>query len=117
MLADPEQSAGLIAAARQRAEFRAAQYKRLSKIAVQINHDLALRRNAVLSCGGAAYGAGLYTLQPPDLARRLLENKPPQGAGAPQGSYDLLAAAGGGNAAAGHMQVTAAVAARGARRR
>lgn len=119
MIADPEQSAAFITAARQRAEFRAAQYKRLQNISQQINRDLVLKRNAVLSYSGAAYGGGMYALQPPELARRLLENHPAEkgGAASPHGPYDLLAPASGGNAAAGHMQVTAAVATRGARRR
>lgn len=113
MMADPEQSAAFLVASRERAAFRAAQYKRLQAIAGRINHDLLLKRNAVLAYGGTTYGAGMYVLQPPELAKRLLEGHPaPAGRG--HGPYSLLEPAGGGNGN-GSMQVTAVVATRGGR--
>lgn len=117
LLADREQSAGTLLAARQHAELRAAQYRRLLVVAQRINRDLALKRNAVLSYGGAAYGAGMYALQPPEFARALIERLSQRlGHGHAQlGPYALLAPEAQG--ARGHFQVTAVVATRGGRSR
>ncbi|WP_420138154.1 hypothetical protein [Sphingomonas sp.] len=118
MIADPEQSAAFVMAARQQSELRALQYKRLQAITQRINRDLMLKRNAVLAYSGAAYGAVMYGLQPPELAQRLLQGDPGHaGSTAPaQDPYALLAP-GGSNGPAGHMQVTAVVATRGSRSR
>lgn len=110
LLSDPDQSLPILTAARLRAERRAAQYKRLQAISREINRDLILKGNSALAYGGSAYGAGLYALQPPDLARQLLDQSaPPPAATSTPGPYSLLAPVGACSRPAGHMQITAVV--------
>lgn len=122
LMADPDQSASVLARARERAAFRAAQYKKLQVMAQRINRDLAFKSNAALSYGGAAYGGGMYGIQPPDLVKSLFEpSAKPTGSfvstPSPRDSWSLLASAGGSCVKGGNMQITAVVATRGNRTR
>ena len=80
--------------------------KRLQSIAGRINHDLLVKQNAVLAYAGTSYGAGMFALQPPEIAKQLLEGHPARG-GQP-GPYALLEPAAR-NGPRGSMQVTAVV--------
>lgn len=114
MFNDPEQSAKILGDARARAAARAARYQKLQQIAKGINRDLMLKANAAAAYGGTVYGTNLYTLEPPELVKKLFHGATPQpaprtGANDP---FRLLGPVNGNHAHAGHVQVTAVVSSR-----
>ena len=69
VVADPDQSAPILARAASEAARRAADYQKMLRKATAANRKLMMAREAVLAYGGTLWGSSLYGYDPPELAR------------------------------------------------